>query len=1640
MERSTICLNMIVKNESHIIEKTLAHLHSLLNFDYWVICDTGSTDNTKEIITNFFNKVGVSGELVTHEWKGFDVCRSYALECAYNKSDYVLIFDADDHIHGDFRLPNNGTLNHDRYFIRLDKNIAYYRPLIVNNRMHWRFKGVLHEYLVNDEPIKNGEMYIEGNYYVESGRTGGRSNNPNKYIEDARVLENAIQDADDVNDISLKERYVYYCAQSFYDANHYVDAEKYYSMVLNQNNWNQEKYIACMRIGDILYKTNKHDEAIMYWDRAGQYDPTRVDCAERIIKHFYFKGDHVLVLHYFRKYALVSEIVDYTKYLLLDTNAFTMVRYFASVSASYAGVPWVGYECCKYLILNNVEFEKNNTIYNMSFYIKEIENDDNLQEKILLLKTISSKITTFFNKEFDEKFALHLWNYSQQYMKKYNNDLYEETSKIVDMNSNKQPQNNIIRQENNNSKNILFYVGYSTEPWNLSLLSTKAVGGSEKAAAYLTEQMYTLLKYEHEFNNCTDDEQWRIYVAGGVEEFKSNDGGITYVPYDKLVSLIDTIEFNTIVVSRYISFMELYPNFKTSQLYICAHDTTLYGYGCNLTSEEIIKKWNKSITGCVCLTDWHKEVIINQFSLLTEKMSVINNGINTHLIHDAPISNKQKHSFIYSSCAERGLDRLLELWSDIKKQMPNATLHVCTYNPFPRNQSESQMKMIIDNDDSIIHYGRLATNELYNLMSKCEYWLYPTCFTETSCITAMELMAHNVICLYYPIAGLVNTVSDFGTPVQFNTEVNTLISIDSDEEKKQVIREKAKKYAFDCSWKNRAKSWLKLFNLNQKQSNKQNPNDIKENKQVSSEINTQNIWCFYYNEFRIETIAQYLYNQSNYNNKNYKIVVTSDFDEIVQLNPEKITYVYRIFDTNIIDYFSNRENVEVSILQTEPLNIDMWLNSILQIHKSYPSMKIYDYSKSNVKIIEKSGILNCEYLPYNIQESEKRRLIEYNSNNEKTYDFGIIINWKVCPKTTQRIIATYRRRNVIYYLKKQGFTVNIISGFDDERDKEISKCRFLLNIHGQIIESINPKKEECSNIFEHIRCDRLLECGYNVLSETSYELDSDFINKYQNLTIINYEDFFNADIMRTLINKYNERSNINKNSFENNQLDKRSKHNEKNTNKMFEYGSITGTDKVTHHEYHKYYEPHIKDLYNKNGGILEIGLGTGVSLPMWVNLFPNAHIYGVDCGYEDSGNDKYTIIKADQSNKNDLNNLVCLLQNKDIFFINDDGSHIPEHQILSFNILFPILQEGGVYIIEDIETSYWTRGECYGYKTEYGFKNERSIIEIFKEGIDIVNREFIDDNLLTNKILHHDFIEQISFSRNCIIIKKGFQQKRFYRFNHFIESPVKVVDAFIFYNELEMLRYRLNILNDVVDYFIIVESTHTFVGKEKPLFYNENKHLFKDFTHKIIHIIVDDIPYKYPNIEFDKQQQWSNETHQRNAIKKGIEKINLSPRDLLLLSDVDEIFKPNVIQNIKLSKDTINISNAIEMDLYYYNITNMLDSKWYLSKIISYNNYKNMNKTINEIRNHACQVIPCGGWHLSYFGDEKNIKNKIENFSHQEFNKPELINETNIKERIKNSKDLFNREHINFIHVPICENKNLPYKYKMFLGKYTNSI
>lgn len=396
-EKKSICLNMIVKNESSIIKDTLENLCSYIKFDYWVISDTGSTDNTIEIIINFFNKKNISGELIQDEWKDFAYNRTLALEAAYDKTDYLFLFDADDRLTGNFELPD---LVKDKYLCKFGtETFSYIRPNLISNRKKWKFTGVLHEYLTNLEEI-NGEEIIKGNYYIKIGTFGSRANNPHKYLDDAKLLEKAFNEE---NDNHLKNRYAFYCAQSYMDANIPSKSIEWYEKVLQLTNWYQEKYYACLQLGKFYFNLNEEKKAINILSKASEYDSERLECITRLMAYFYDSGNHLFVNALYNKCKNYN-FSNYENKLFFDKDCWIKFEYYNSISAFYVHERISGYNSCKKLLISKKEIEI--TSKNMVFYFKELEEDKNVEElknsiKDILqdknYKHIKSDIENIFN-------------------------------------------------------------------------------------------------------------------------------------------------------------------------------------------------------------------------------------------------------------------------------------------------------------------------------------------------------------------------------------------------------------------------------------------------------------------------------------------------------------------------------------------------------------------------------------------------------------------------------------------------------------------------------------------------------------------------------------------------------------------------------------------------------------------------------------------------------------------------------------------------------------------------------------------------------------------------------------------------------------------------------------------------------------------------------------------------------------------------------------------------------------------------------------------------------------------------------------------------------------------------------------------
>jgi hypothetical protein len=372
----TICLNMIVKNESHIIIQTLENLCNYIEFDAYFISDTGSTDDTMDLIRTFFKKRNIPGHIEQVEWRDFGFNRTLALQMAFNKTDYLFIFDADDSIHGKFQIPKQ--LTHDAYQLKLGQSFVYLRTLLVNNRKRWKFVGVIHEYITCVDK-EESSCPIQGNYYVESGRSGSRSQDPHKYIKDAAVLERGFHDESKVGaDRALAERYAFYCAQSWMDAGPaYIDkAIEWYLRVLTQNNWSQEKYYSALCLGDLYNKKADKYNSLKYYCKTMEYDEDRIEGVASVMEILRADGNHVMVNALYHKYKNYNKLPE--NKLFLTTDKYNdVIEYNNSISAFYIFDKRSGYECCKTILRHNIMsyYFLTSTYSNLRFYRNFFEED-----------------------------------------------------------------------------------------------------------------------------------------------------------------------------------------------------------------------------------------------------------------------------------------------------------------------------------------------------------------------------------------------------------------------------------------------------------------------------------------------------------------------------------------------------------------------------------------------------------------------------------------------------------------------------------------------------------------------------------------------------------------------------------------------------------------------------------------------------------------------------------------------------------------------------------------------------------------------------------------------------------------------------------------------------------------------------------------------------------------------------------------------------------------------------------------------------------------------------------------------------------------------------------------------------------------
>ena len=249
---------------------------------------------------------------------------------------------------------------------------------------------------------------------------------------------------------------------------------------------------------------------------------------------------------------------------------------------------------------------------------------------------------------------------------------------------------------------------------------------------------------------------------------------------------------------------------------------------------------------------------------------------------------------------------------------------------------------------------------------------------------------------------------------------------------------------------------------------------------------------------------------------------------------------------------------------------------------------------------------------------------------------------------------------------------------------------------------------------------------------------------------------------------------------------------------------------------------------------------------------------------------------------------------------------------------------------------------------------------------------------------------------------------------------MKIIDCFIYNNEDLILELRLNFLNKYVDKFILVEAKFDHSGKLKNKF-NFDISKFEKFRNKIEYLKIENFPNKFID--------WERENYQRNYISNALN--SLDNDDQVIISDVDEI--PN-LQNLSGILNKGEKYTAFKQKMFYYkfNLLNLTESPWYGSKMCKMRylrspqwlrDQKVKNYPFYRFDKIKWNTIEDGGWHFSNIMTPQQISEKIKSFAHSEYNKPEFTNIENIKNKIQDKKDIFNR---NFEFKKLNSEKELP--------------
>ena len=361
-KKNSLCLNMIVRNESKILKRMFDSISSII--DCYCICDTGSTDNTVELIKEYFNEKNIPGKIVYEPFKDFSHNRNFSLKNCLGLSDYVLFLDADMTL--DVKPEFNKSIfdGYDSFHILQGSEDFYYKNMrIVKNNETYFYYGVTHEYI--NSPSNKKTLDISKNllFIIDIGDGGSKSD---KFERDIRLLKNGILENPN------SDRYHFYLANTYFDSGYFDEAIKMYEKRIKIGGWDQEIWYSYYRIGLSYKSKNMMEHAISSWLNAYNFFPKRLECLYEIIEYYRLTSKCKLAYSFYKiAKELLLTISENEKddFLFVKNDIYKFkLEYELSIISCYIGINSINEPAM--CVFNNANDDGivTNTLSNLKFY------------------------------------------------------------------------------------------------------------------------------------------------------------------------------------------------------------------------------------------------------------------------------------------------------------------------------------------------------------------------------------------------------------------------------------------------------------------------------------------------------------------------------------------------------------------------------------------------------------------------------------------------------------------------------------------------------------------------------------------------------------------------------------------------------------------------------------------------------------------------------------------------------------------------------------------------------------------------------------------------------------------------------------------------------------------------------------------------------------------------------------------------------------------------------------------------------------------------------------------------------------------------------------------------------------------------